>query len=486
MKNKLMALLVLAIFVISLVPMAIAEEASDADTERETQSRSERNKEALERRIEIVEKKADLLERHKAQISRLISECENKGAEIVECKEKFENRLRKLESLPEDSKLRLAQFQERKERKKKELGELEQDKNFSKHKRELKFKARLINKAKLEDARKGLIRAKLEFKESNLKLDNAKLRLEEAKKLDKACKENNQSEDCKKAKVELLAAAKEHFISQADHIIKTLEKIKSRVLGSEDLSDEEETKLIAEIDAEVAKINDIKSRINSAQNKEELLKAAKELKEEWNKIRHQVKRFAAMVVGSRMSGIIVTSKHLEVKLDKVLVRMTENGKDISEVQPLVDEFHKEIELARTEFKDAQELWAKVKAGEDKNLTVQQAQDKLKEVREHLKKAREILWKIIQKMDKGALKEVEAENKLEVSAEADVSTSVNASGTSAAASETAESTNASAATSEATGTETTASTEASANASATSETTSSEATVSADASLQVTA
>src|SRR3989338_2528126 len=98
MKNKLMALLVLAIFVISLVPMAIAEEGTEvkSETELEVQTENgdtnlglrkrlslkqnilERRADALEekadvmeRRAELVQTKIDFLARHRQQISEL-------------------------------------------------------------------------------------------------------------------------------------------------------------------------------------------------------------------------------------------------------------------------------------------------------------------------------------------------------------------------------------------------------------------------------
>ena len=449
--NKLMALFVLAIFVISLVPMAIAEEGTDADSNTELETQSDVHKDGdstlglrerlrlrqnvlerkadiiddkmdvLERRAELVKDKVALLERHRQQIADLVKMCQEKGVSAEECKRRFEHRLRNLDNLPENFKERLAEFEARKADRNQEIQDLENDKDFGKHMLKLKFKTRVVAEAKLEEARKNFIKARLEFKESKARLENARSRLDTAKKLEKACKDPD-SEDCKTAKAELLAAAKEHFSAQADHIIETLEKIKSRVQGNEDLTDEEEAKITVALDAELKIVTDIKVKINAAENKEQLLQAARELKDAWNRIRHVAKRYAAFVVSSRMAGIIVQSKHLEKKLERVLARMAENGQNTSEVQALVDDFNKEIEAARTSFKASQTLWLAVKldvkADVETNATVQQAQEKLKESREHLKKARDLLRQIVTKVDKNALKDADEEEESESASHAD--------------------------------------------------------------------
>lgn len=402
-----MALFIFAVFVISLVPMAIADDGQDNERSDLRQKVLERRGNVLEKRMELVKMKEELLNRHRGQIQELVNKCSEKGFDVQVCKGRFEQRLKNLETLPEDFKLKLAEFEQRRSDDENDLEDLKNDSNFSKHKKELNFKSRLIPKINLENARKELAKFKLEFKESKSKLDNAKLRLDNARELNKACK-NSTSEECIKAKAELLAAAKEHFAAQADNIIKTLEKIKSSVQGSEDLTDAEEANMTADLTAEITKITAIKAKINAATNKEELLTAAKELRDAWKDLEYKAKKHAARVVSSRMAGIIVTSKHLEVKLNKVLERMTEKGQNVSEVQVFVDEFHKHIDLAKASFEASQDLWAKVKFGTNSNVTVQQAQEKLKEAKEHLKLAREELGKIIQKLDKGVLKEVEDE------------------------------------------------------------------------------
>lgn len=415
MNKKIMALLVLAVFVISMVPMAIAEDEQDNERVGLREKVLERRGDVLEKRNELVKKKEELLNKHKEQINELVSKCSEKGSDVQDCRDRFEQRLKNIASLPEDFKLRLAEFQQRKSDDENELEDLEGDSNFGEHKKEFKFKSRLISKLRLEDARKEFIKSKLEFKESKSKLETAKLRLDSAKKLNKVCK-NATSEECIKAKAELLAAAKEHFAAQADNIIKTLEKIKSSVQGNEDLTDAEEANMTVDLTAEIAKITAIKTKINAATNKEELLAAARELKEAWKDLEYKAKKHAAKVVSSRMAGIIVTSKHLETKLNKVLERMTEKGQNVSEVQVFVDEFHNQINLAKTSFEASQDLWNKVKSGSDSNVTVQQAQEKLKEAKQHLKLAREELGKIIQKLDKGALKEIEDEDEDEDSSD----------------------------------------------------------------------
>lgn len=432
MKNKISALFVLAIFIISLMPLAIADEDANVDgglnirqaakdakiKQRTFQAMEKREKlnEAKERREKLVDMKEDLLEKHRRRVTALVEKCKQNGVSAEECAKRFGKRLDNIEKLPEKFRAKLVEFEARKADREKVIAALKDDEFLKKYGKENGFKVRRLLAVNKEKARQNYIDARLNYKEAKEKLQRTKLRLDAAKKLDKACK-GPASEECKKAKAELLESAKEHFTTQADIIIEMLQKIKAKITANEDISDEDEAKIVVAIDAKISNVTAIKEKIKAAQNKEELLTAARELRSEWNSIKRAAHRYASFIVSSRMAGVIVKANHLEKRLERILGIMAENGQSVTDVQPLVDQFHTEVEAAKKSFKESQNIWLSAKLDID-DATVQEAQEKLKGARAHLKKANEILNEIFKKLDKKVIKEAESEDELEDELEAE--------------------------------------------------------------------
>ncbi len=443
--RKIRALLLLAMFVIGMLPVAFAAQASDtgqvqansetapsandaALTAREKiRERLEANQETIQNRVE---NRADVLETQKARVDKLVQACAARGVEEAKCREIFGQRLESLQKLAPKLQEKLQQFTALREKRVEKLKELKSDKNLAKIKREIGFRARAIEKGKLEGAKAALLVAKEKVMSAKGKLEAAKLRLEKAK-LSTVCKGAPDSEDCTKSKDELRASAKEKVHGDADAIIEHLLNIKAYVEANEALSDEEAAEIIAYLDERITLFKGIKAEIDAAETKDQIVAAAKKLKEAWQEHRQKVNAYAVHVSNSNMAGIIVKSTYLQAKLERVLERMTENGKDTASVEPLVAQFKEKIELAKSKFDEAQKVFVEVKSaagGADISGKVQQAQGLMKESRTALQDASKLLKDIFQKLKEvGATKELadaaDAEDVEVADEEADASTAV---------------------------------------------------------------
>ena len=341
----------------------------------------------------------------------LTSFCKVRNITFEDCKNILEQTLKGSGDYPEKLINKIMEFELRKLKRNQEIRELEQNPLFAKPKLIFDFKSRIIEKAKIEEARKEIINTRFQIKESKVRLKNARSELNAAKKLEKACK-NPDSEKCKVAKAKLFVAAQEHFLAQTDYIVKNLERIKSELQWNEDITDEEELKITIPLDNDIKIVLSIESKIRAAENKEQLLNAAEELKTSWNRIWSVTKKSAASLVSNRIASIVMQSKHLEKRLESILIKMAENGKDTSEVQIIIDNFYFEIESAKDSLEASQILLLGVKVDSrsdtETNTKIQQIQYNIKDSKEHLKKSRLLLAQIISNVDRDLLEMADKE------------------------------------------------------------------------------
>ena len=426
MRRKIFALLILSIFLISLIPATFAQIVKTAKLENinvavkstETQGiktglvntggREIKPVLAAER-IQIAKKAvraANGLEKiramstneirvhQKEQLMKAVELCREKGLDSELCEKKFTKRIELITKLKETGLERLKRVEARKIERTREIKELAKDINLKKFSKNLEFKARVINKVKLEKARENFQVAIEKFQKAKGNYQEAQLRFKKVKEKVAECA-NIDSEECNIAKENIRERAREHLLHTADVILEHLNKIKSKVESNEDLSEEEAAEIIAKIDEEIAAIEDAKSTIESSEDKEDVIEAAKKLKRTWIRVKERAKEHVGRIVNARIGGIIVKSKHLEVKLERILTRMAEKGLDTSGVEPLVDEFNAKLDEAKTHYEMAVEKFKEAKAGDEPNAEIiKEAQSHMKQAKEALQDAQKILRDIV--------------------------------------------------------------------------------------------
>ena len=417
--KKIYALLVLAIFLISLMPAAVLakEEAKKEIGERAVaktlKAAKEENLSREEVKERLVSKFEDIREHQKEQLMNAVEKCKEKNLTAELCEEKYGKRVELIEKLKEKDLERLKRILENKAKHKEEFSELKNSTEFRGYKERFDYKARVIGKTKLGEAKGRFLDAKEKYSEAKEKYADTGLEFQDAKEKIAECKDQNTTE-CAQLEDEIRAKAKEHLLNIADVIIENLNKIKTKAESSEDLTEEEAAELIEKIDAQIQEIEDIKAKIEAAETKEEITEAAKELKDKWALLKENAEVHAGRVVNARIGGIIVKSKQLEDKLNKVLERMAEKGIDTSPVESLVTEFNAKIDSAAEHYKLAVEKFEEVKATETPDSEIiNEAQEHMKEAHNALQEAQQILKDIT-----SAIKQSGGEEELEESDEAE--------------------------------------------------------------------
>jgi len=218
--------------------------------------------------------------------------------------------------------------------------------------------AREVLKHKMDSARKNFLSAKEHLTKTRHKFNETKVKFQDAKEKYKQCKESD-GEECQELRVEAKKNAVDNLMHAADMILGELEKIKSKIESSEDLSEEEAAELLEKVNFEIQEVEQVKSKIENLGEDatiEDIKAAAKELRELWSKIKHKVKQHAGHVVHAKIGGVIVRMNHLSVKLDGVLERAAENGKDTSVAEGLLEKFNSQLDEAEESYEKAVEAY----------------------------------------------------------------------------------------------------------------------------------
>ena len=222
-----------------------------------------------------------------------------------------------------------------------------------------------------------------------------KLRLAECK---------NTSENCSALENQTFEKAQEDLNQIADKLISYLEKVKSKVEGSENLNETEADEAIDKIDDLISKLEDAKDAVDAADTKAELQAAGKQILDAWKDMDFKALFYAGKVINAEVGQIFSRSELLEKKLDVVLQKLENKSINVTGLQDLLDNFSAKIDDAREKMKDANELFAEAKELRADNKTTE-AKEKLEEAKnltseahQDLKDAHTILMDLVHQIN----------------------------------------------------------------------------------------
>ncbi len=207
------------------------------------------------------------------------------------------------------------------------------------------------------------------------------------------CRKNPSDEACSNIAEKAINASKDAALKAAERITTYLEKLKERVNGSQDLTEEEAASRIAKIDAIISKVESISAEIAAATTKEELNAAVKRLKEALKAIKSEGEYDIHRITLARANGIIKRMEVIEKKADCSLSSLEETGTDTGSIDARLDEYASLIAKAKEKIGEAKDAFnPDDKAAIEKSRalakeardSVQAAQEKLNEIRKGIR------------------------------------------------------------------------------------------------------
>jgi len=217
---------------------------------------------------------------------------------------------------------------------------------------------REVAKEKLDKAKENYKKAQERFNELKEKYQEEKSRFEKSVRDIKTCEKNSNSSKC----AELTAKANEHAKAYLNHTInmvsKSLEMIKSKLSENTFIDEDTADAKIAEIDAMLAKADELSDKLKSAMTKEEIQSVAKDVAAFWNSAKIGINENAVELYGDKIENVIKRSDVLQTKLDTILADMESRGIDTAYINTNVELFSLKIEDAKKKYALSEDLLKK--------------------------------------------------------------------------------------------------------------------------------
>lgn len=264
------------------------------------------------------------------------------------------------------------------------------------------FKKRIVLEDKLAEAKANFDRAVLAYNS-----------IKEEFKVEKAAFEEAVAE---KDEAKAIEHGKKFLKHAADMAIKTLERVKHKAEGNDDLTEEELAEIVKDINAKIEALEQAKEELEAADTKETVKAAGEVILNAWNRAKYKIELHTEKIVRSKVGEIIERSKHLEARLEALLTKLEAEGIEIGSLDTMVDLFSMRISEAKEKFKIGEELFkeAKKSIGKSQGVLVKQAKTFTKEAHKALKAADEILKDIKEAVkEAGAEFDVELEDEIEI-------------------------------------------------------------------------
>ena len=254
------------------------------------------------------------------------------------------------------------------------------------------LRVREIAKDKLKQAQENFEKAKNAYQNAKNKHNKVRNEFNGLKGELAECQESG--EDCTELEAEILEKAKENLISLIDRLTEHLNKVKEKVNAAENIDEEEAEEAINNLNEMIADLEDAKEDAENAEDKEAFQSAADKVRAIWKEMNYNAFRYAERVVYGQVRGIFVKSELLETKLERVLERLEDKDVDVEGMSDLLDQFKESDEY----FNEAKDLRAD---GDEEGAkeALENAKTLARESYDSLKEAHKILMQLVREINK---------------------------------------------------------------------------------------
>ncbi len=356
--QKLAAMAVLAVFILSIVPMALAKSNGESGGKGGISLPNIEIEKQMEEQTAAGSEAKDGM----PSMPGLPLAQEKLDKEEVKSREKQEKLQEKLEKEREKAAEKMAKIQEK----------LQENKE--------KF---LEEKVKFEEKRQEFLEGK-----------GALISLREAAR----CKED--TDECQAKKMDLKRGMKQHLANTVELIERSLLKLQAKVEASRVLSEEEKQDALDRIAALEEKLTAKKEEVLALGDEvsgAELKKQIKDLKKLWQEVRKEQRRILADLISNKQEDIVGSYGHFAEQMQERIAKLQEKGADIdvSELETLLAAFRTKIDALQEAQETARTAWKTAKE-EGTKEAVQAAREKQEQFKLAMKEARTALRELLMK------------------------------------------------------------------------------------------
>ncbi|MBN1545004.1 hypothetical protein JW898_06105 [Candidatus Woesearchaeota archaeon] len=209
--------------------------------------------------------------------------------------------------------------------------------------------------------------------------------------------QDSESDDCQQKREQIRKQAQPHLLNAADLVLKEIERVKANVEASEDLSEEEIAEIAADLDAKTAEVEAAKAvieNLDESSSNEEINEAARTIREAWQSSKVALKKHAGRIVNARLGNIVLKTEQLEKRLYNAKDKLSERGADVSVLDAKLSEFSAKLDTAADKYNQARRIWSAANTPGEVDEAAKEVHALLAEAKTALKDARDLLRDVV--------------------------------------------------------------------------------------------
>ncbi|MBI4117869.1 MAG: hypothetical protein HY453_02205 [Parcubacteria group bacterium] len=204
-----------------------------------------------------------------------------------------------------------------------------------------------------------------ELRKEREALKEAKKKVLDESDVEKRAKTKEEKEEAKKKQEENKKRKEEKRKEVLQKVVNTqirwFSNVKERVSGMPNVSEELKTQLITEIDTDIQKLNEFKTKIEAA-TAEEMIALGKEVKEFFKTKKDVVQKIVAAIHADLAEKAVLKAEERLKSMQEKVAALKADGKDVSSLENMLSEAEKKIAEAKAAIakKEIREALGKIK------------------------------------------------------------------------------------------------------------------------------
>ena len=225
-----------------------------------------------------------------------------------------------------------------------------------------------------------------------------------------------------------LEKANTYLSSAEERLVNHIEKVSAYVEGESNLDDTEKQRILDELNSYKIWLEEKQQEITAVTTKTELTDIAKTVRDKWQEIKQVTRKIIGQTMNAKILRLIEKAETAAAKIDNMLQKLKEQGKDTAALEDWLNDFYEKITLVKEKYQAAKEKYAEITDLNDADTLIKDGKAFLMEAKRYLKNAYNTLREIVKELKKYGDKEIAVSGTGTLIAEGDGSAYVAGDGT----------------------------------------------------------
>lgn len=168
-------------------------------------------------------------------------------------------------------------------------------------------------------------------------------------------------------------------------------------VAKQDIDEATKAQITERINEKIKKLASLNRSVSSVENKEDAKRVALQIREEWALSKDSLKQGLGLAMQKRTEAVMDKMNSLSERLQLKVTQLQKNGKDVSKLQSLVDEFDQKMTMANERHQVARQNFEKMRNGQDSDSLFKNGKDSLSQAQQYMREAHLVLKDIVQEL-----------------------------------------------------------------------------------------